>query len=648
MENEDNKSEHLKPIDIDKVIESVSEDLPDIAFSLITEYLDPKVPSNVDFAKNPDNAQHHAPKWHQHGIITHSREFARAMKEEVPDYLTEWGVAEEVNEVLAQEIDGVPKKDLLNLASLLHDVGKFTARSLEPQDGKTSAHFRDHEEQSGDIIRTALKDRLAEQGLTEDQIEYVAACAELHFELGKLRRSVKEQRFGVGYSLRFTKTYGFEEGARRIIKKNPDFAVEIGMQFIADGLSKSEVMATGSNDKDIESQRPAIVKALADRNLNPELINQAMQMPVNLEVANLYLNLCFAEQRKQKEIQLAEEAKQAAERDRYEKYKLGHEATLAARKLLDLDDKVQINNGLKQKKDPSLKYSGYAFSKEIRESSEIAYTYDMFIDKVDFKPGHWNRGYRSPLTNPFLKVSLMTEPGETKNVDLLQFLLQGSGYDSDPEVVDQLNESAPNSLQVIGFANGMEMINPFELRDWAVKAGSNWAQKLQDALPIKIITEPKAEASKYSYIDQGILNLSDSGQPRVTVEGLDSTNSSTGRAKFFDTERAQNLQEIASQWDESGMYRVRFGDNQDYVALVLPQKDKDGATQEWVVAENYEYGNALFVIDPNTLAEGETWLDVLTGKTKGQAQAKGAVKIVHDENGRWKDEVLELITQPQS
>lgn len=271
------------------VAQNLYRELPDIAKSLITVHLDMSEPANVAFAVNPDDYLQHSPNWHQHGVVTHSREFARAMKETIPQYLQQWGLEEPANLVLNEEIDGVQKRELLELASLLHDVGKFTARTLDEYDhdsGEVHVHFDDHEEHSGNIIRSVLREPLSALGLTENQVLYIARCAELHFELGKVRRVAKANG---GYTMAFVDTREFREAAQEIIDKNPDFALEVGMQFIADNLSKSEVRSNGITDGGIESQREQLVAAIAQRGLNPRLISQALQMPVNFKVARTYL-----------------------------------------------------------------------------------------------------------------------------------------------------------------------------------------------------------------------------------------------------------------------------------------------------------------------------------------------------------------------
>lgn len=245
-------------------------------------------PANQSFAIQPDSPMEHAPRWHQYGVITHSVEFGNALRDTVPEYVERWGLTEPVAAALSTEIDGIAKQDLLQITALVHDVGKFTARQVEHDEvtGATDFSFGGHEEHSGSIVRGSLHSTLMELGLTEPQIEYVARCAELHFELGKVRRVSKADG---GYTVAFTESPAFASAAQGIMDEHPDYALEIGLQFIADSLSKSEVAATADTDEEIAVQRPALEAELATKGLNPNLINQALQLPVNLKVAEAYL-----------------------------------------------------------------------------------------------------------------------------------------------------------------------------------------------------------------------------------------------------------------------------------------------------------------------------------------------------------------------
>lgn len=184
------------------------------------------LPANQAFAEHPDDPLQHETHWHEFGIITHSQKFLEALKTTVPQYLAEWGLKDKADDVLNEKIGNLTKWQLLQITALLHDIGKFTAR--------TPHGFRDHEIHSGKLLRNDLYRFLEQQGLTAIQIEYIATCAEAHFELGKVRRKTRGR-----YTLQFTQSDEFKKMARAIIVEHSPVALEIGLIFIADSNGKT-------------------------------------------------------------------------------------------------------------------------------------------------------------------------------------------------------------------------------------------------------------------------------------------------------------------------------------------------------------------------------------------------------------------------
>lgn len=287
----DDRSSNIVSGDIDtvEIMRRLGMMLPALAVDLIKDNLDMSDAANRSFVAAPDDPMEHTPRWHQHGIITHSIKFCQDLQVLVPEYLNTWGVGEEVDAALATEVDGISKERLLRIVALVHDLGKFTARKIKrDESGAVSATFAYHEEHSGRIVRDKLRPELEAWGLTDRQIAYTARCAELHFELGKARLASKATS---GYNIEFTKSAAFATAADKIMAEHPEYAVEIGVQFIADSSSKTEVAATADNDAGIEAQRPELEREIAAKGLHPALINQALQQPVNLELAKGFLEL---------------------------------------------------------------------------------------------------------------------------------------------------------------------------------------------------------------------------------------------------------------------------------------------------------------------------------------------------------------------
>jgi hypothetical protein len=216
---------------ISHIVDSLDAELPQIASDVIRRHLDVADPATQDFIDHPDDREQHQTRWHQWGIITHTRVFLRHFDTDIPEYLQAWGLWDTVDTVLSRTIDGVTRWDLLRVGILLHDIGKFGARFH----GGTRFHFTGHEELSGQIIREELQ--LEDQGLTSAQAEYVATVAEDHFVLGQMRRKARATG---GYDEDFARSPEFRAIAHHIKEQHPDDFVEVGVLFLGDSLAKAD------------------------------------------------------------------------------------------------------------------------------------------------------------------------------------------------------------------------------------------------------------------------------------------------------------------------------------------------------------------------------------------------------------------------
>jgi hypothetical protein len=217
--------------DVDRIVRTINDALPDLARTVIRERLDLSQPANQEFLAHPDGREQHQTDWHQWGIISHTRVFLRHFDDDIPAYLQEWGVWEAVDAALRKPIDDVTRWNLLRVSILLHDIGKFAARTW----GNGRFHFARHETMSGDIIRSSLN--LRRFGLTARQQAYVARTAEDHFVLGVLRKRAREQG---QYDMSFIEGEAFRQTAEAIRREHPDDYLEIGVLFLGDSLSKTD------------------------------------------------------------------------------------------------------------------------------------------------------------------------------------------------------------------------------------------------------------------------------------------------------------------------------------------------------------------------------------------------------------------------
>ncbi|MEQ8171852.1 MAG: HD domain-containing protein, partial [Candidatus Eremiobacterota bacterium] len=215
----------------DIIIEKLHLYLEEMAKDIIRQNLDLSIKENQDFLNNPDDVNHQKPEWHQFGIITHTKMVEKAFREELPVYLNRWGIRDITERHLNEEIDGIKKRDLFIMTIILHDTGKFKVRTMKKKNGLIKYSFKPHEKASGEIIRSVKHILKKDFCLTEGQIEYIARCAELHFELGLLRYTGKASK--TGFNREFIYSEVFKNTVLEFISKNPDFKWEIGLFFLA-------------------------------------------------------------------------------------------------------------------------------------------------------------------------------------------------------------------------------------------------------------------------------------------------------------------------------------------------------------------------------------------------------------------------------
>jgi hypothetical protein len=175
---------------------------------------------------------------------------------ELSMYLRQAGLDEAFVRYMQEEIDGRSKFELFVLSIPFHDLGKF-ARSFSkgsagPGWDVIKPDYSDHEKISGRLIREppAVYELLAAQGLTDRQIEYIARCAELHFEFGHVRNAAKKT--AVGYTLGFIGSVEMDRSIEQVLFERPGFGVEISAYFLVDSLGKLGVRVVPSETSGVE------------------------------------------------------------------------------------------------------------------------------------------------------------------------------------------------------------------------------------------------------------------------------------------------------------------------------------------------------------------------------------------------------------
>lgn len=286
--------EKIKKIEVNKdpeeIVESIANKLSSLAKNLIFQNQDLSKDLNRTFFENPDDPKEHGAKWHQWGIITHTKMSLKAYEEEIPQYLDQWGLLDKIKLKTSEKIDNFNKNQLLKIAILFHDLGKFSERKLKNnQNNLVSFSFKNHEIASGKIIRSPEFSETIKQeyGLTDSQIEYVAQCAEMHFELGYLRDKAKKTN--VGYTIDFVNSDMFNEDLKKFYLDHQKLYMEMGILFFADFLGKTDIRIEARTDQEIETKNHLIQQLLEERELNSGLIYNIKQLPINFLVVERYL-----------------------------------------------------------------------------------------------------------------------------------------------------------------------------------------------------------------------------------------------------------------------------------------------------------------------------------------------------------------------
>jgi hypothetical protein len=272
---------------MENIAQKLLDDLPEMAIDMMADVVE-----NEGFRRNPDSPVEHEPKWHQFGIITHTRKFLVHYRTDAKGYFEKWGISSHVEKYLAEDINGRSKAELLPISIPLHDVGKF-ARGFKNTDGGVKPNYDGHEAKSEQIIlrEGRIRDALKGNYLTDDQIRYIARCAGLHYELGKMRAKAKQS--DLGYTIAFVESEQCPQVCAEIAEKIPEFKVEMGILFLCDSLAKTDLRIGAETDWEIEKQTQDCEQMLLKRELNPALIAAVKQGPVNIAVARTYLQSIF-------------------------------------------------------------------------------------------------------------------------------------------------------------------------------------------------------------------------------------------------------------------------------------------------------------------------------------------------------------------
>lgn len=243
---------------LETIISTLQEQLPLWGATLVKEYLDQSLPYNSAFLTHLDDPQHHKPQWHQWGVITHTNMVLEAYLHESPTLLSSWGHEDSVSSWMTEKIipQGYTKHELMCIAILLHDIGKFTKRSLSKRQSHTYSDLPDftfwlHEIDSERIIHSPLvRLTLKKLGLSSEEVFYVGRCAALHYELSKIREH--RQHRGMPYNMEFINSTEYEKECLLLLRSHYDYARELGIIYLADTLGKTSFRIADNTPSTLE------------------------------------------------------------------------------------------------------------------------------------------------------------------------------------------------------------------------------------------------------------------------------------------------------------------------------------------------------------------------------------------------------------
>lgn len=257
------------------IAESLDKELPEIITQIANEYGVP------EYAENPDFFDKRLVRWHQYGLLTHTRKVRESFSSELDTTLRKWSLYDPVETYLSGTIDGIDKRTLLGVSTIPHDLGKIIC--LHSKEAN-----REHELASLSLFDSNhISGRLREYGLNDEHLKYIRRCVETHDVFGKEIRD--ELKHSGKLTLEYSTNENVREMCRELARKYSDTKLEMGLFFICDSLGKLDMKIEAKDDTQIAESEQKIKNHLSVSGLPEELRFGIMQMPVNLSIGRTYL-----------------------------------------------------------------------------------------------------------------------------------------------------------------------------------------------------------------------------------------------------------------------------------------------------------------------------------------------------------------------
>ncbi len=281
-----------------EIIHTLQEKLPIWGAELVRSHLDQKQPYNVSFATDLDNPKHHKPEWHEWGILTHTKKVLEAFELECLSYLETWGwnniETEWANEYYMKSSPSrYTHRELMTIAIILHDLGKFTNRHLSKIQTNTYTNYPDfsfglHEVASERIIHSDLvRPTLIELGLHPEEVYYIGRLTALHYELSKIRERAKQSQ--EGFCTTYLMSQQYEKECRLLLRSHSPFAIELGIIYLADTLGKTSYRLT-PEEIGQSGTETKVKTSLVEHAIDPRHLNSAITLQVGVLATKRYFD----------------------------------------------------------------------------------------------------------------------------------------------------------------------------------------------------------------------------------------------------------------------------------------------------------------------------------------------------------------------
>ena len=192
-----------------------------------------------------------------------------------------WGLHNKLRKNLKQNVSEADKYGLFDISITLHDLGKIVCNN-------DSSRNRNHEKESANLL-DYFKKRLVGLGLSKLSLNYLKRCIETHDVIGKEIRDEMTEEGNFSFSVLSNKKT--KELCQKIAKKYPDVKWETGFYFLCDSLGKTDIRIIARNDLELSEAENSVIKIIKQRNLNPQIRYAAIQLPLNIKLAEIYLNI---------------------------------------------------------------------------------------------------------------------------------------------------------------------------------------------------------------------------------------------------------------------------------------------------------------------------------------------------------------------